>query len=576
VIENDVETIEDAIQRNMLKGDDKAVKQQKLYKSNMIMGLLFKSVKEQRELEAEREEAARELEKKDREEQGLNPESTPEKPQQPLKDRQGDALKEISAQMWSSTTKFDIDDSSNEKRSKFDFMVRENVVQKSLESDCFLYVEGAALEKNPEFLDIQQRDEDYARELQEENLSACDFDEEFENKFYVIQQRTKPKTGIFEQTAYFEKLFPSFKIQKPGRDYYGYTTFFLFLCALFVFMCYDDMSVDQDNYLKNSNNNIFKGDMVICLICVIVVIIIERYVNRTDTKVVSQQAASFDGDQKFFNKDDFFRQTTNRSMTVKLQTMNTQDLDIQSTDANNFLQAMYGGDEGNNAVDDSKTVITSQQKTKYVMHLAILVAVHVFCFWYLPITGNVKLYNSPLCDEQQGEFYGCKNFKQNPYLKVFYFILCVYLFLSALQIRDGLPIHKKPSSILQYDDNPLALIGAQVYQALPFIVEIRCLLDFTFSKTSLDIFQFWQLWMYHFELYAAKNGNISYTYKVLGSPTTKLDKCIFGVLFTTVFLLLLVGPLWFFSDVGGFVQPNPVKKADIALAFIISKSLSKD
>jgi piezo-type mechanosensitive ion channel component 1/2 len=30
-----------------------------------------------------------------------------------------------------------------------------------------------------------------------------------------------------------------------------------------------------------------------------------------------------------------------------------------------------------------------------------------------------------------------------------------------------------------------------VYQAIPFAVELRCLLDFTFSKTSLDIFQFW-------------------------------------------------------------------------------------
>tara|TARA_B110000285_G_scaffold229149_1_gene293355 strand:- start:198 stop:320 length:123 start_codon:yes stop_codon:yes gene_type:complete len=30
--------------------------------------------------------------------------------------------------------------------------------------------------------------------------------------------------------------------------------------------------------------------------------------------------------------------------------------------------------------------------------------------------------------------------------------------------------------------------GAQAFVAIPFLVEIRCVLDFTMSKTSLDIF----------------------------------------------------------------------------------------
>ena len=47
---------------------------------------------------------------------------------------------------------------------------------------------------------------------------------------------------------------------------------------------------------------------------------------------------------------------------------------------------------------------------------------------------------------------------------------------------------KKPSSVLQYDDSPLALIGSKIYAGIPFATEIRCLLDYTFSKTSLDNF----------------------------------------------------------------------------------------
>jgi piezo-type mechanosensitive ion channel component 1/2 len=150
------------------------------------------------------------------------------------------------------------------------------------------------------------------------------------------------------------------------------------------------------------------------------------------------------------------------------------------------------------------------------------------------------------------------------------------MLLSALQIRYGFPIMKKPSSVLQYNEDPLFVVLANVYSGLPFIVELRSLLDFTFSKTSLDIFQFWQLWMYNYELFCAKNGNYSYTYKVLGSKTWWLDKIIFGWLFSTIIMLLLVGPLFFFSDVGGFVAPNPVSSGDFKISMIITKQLTAD
>jgi hypothetical protein len=117
---------------------------------------------------------------------------------------------------------------------------------------------------------------------------------------------------------------------------------------------------------------------------------------------------------------------------------------------------------------------------------------------------------------------------------------------------------KKPSSVLQYDDNPLAVIGANVYYSIPFAIELRCLLDFTFSKTALDNFQFWQLFMYHMDLYLAKNGNVSYVRKILGEPIWLIDKIIFGWLITFIVLMLLVGPFIFFSDIGGFTAPNPV------------------
>jgi len=66
-------------------------------------------------------------------------------------------------------------------------------------------------------------------------------------------------------------------------------------------------------------------------------------------------------------------------------------------------------------------------------------------------------------------------------------IILLYLTLSSLQLSYGFPIMKKPSSVLQYY-NDLAKVGADIFYAIPFAVELRCLLDFTVSKTSLDMF----------------------------------------------------------------------------------------
>ena len=100
--------------------------------------------------------------------------------------------------------------------------------------------------------------------------------------------------------------------------------------------------------------------------------------------------------------------------------------------------------------------------------------------WYCTI--NLTATTSEL-----KEYYGCKNFHNNPALKGLYLFLCMYMCLSAIQLSYGFPIMRKPSSVLNYD-NDLAKIGSDVFAMIPFLVELRCLIDFTFHKTSLDMF----------------------------------------------------------------------------------------
>jgi len=131
--------------------------------------------------------------------------------------------------------------------------------------------------------------------------------------------------------------------------------------------------------------------MAMTVIVILVVMIIERYANRSDTKKVEENKLVTEEDQKkksFFSNDDIMkRTTTQRSMTVKLKTVKTSDLDMSSGAAQEFLNSFDKGDDDND-VEDSRTKITKQQKTKFILHWVVLFAIHIYVFWFIPIKGN--------------------------------------------------------------------------------------------------------------------------------------------------------------------------------------------
>lgn len=144
----------------------------------------------------------------------------------------------------------------------------------------------------------------------EDCISAGDFEDDLENKIDNVKDKDKPKPGFFENIKYFDRLFPNLKIQKPGFDLYASTTFFLGILAVYVFMFFDKLTVNETEFLKGAQetNNIFKGEMSICLILIISIIILERYINRSDTKAEQKSilSKSHSDSQCFFNKEQFF------------------------------------------------------------------------------------------------------------------------------------------------------------------------------------------------------------------------------------------------------------------------------
>lgn len=268
------------------------------------------------------------------------------------------------------------------------------------------------------------------------------------------------------------------------------------------------------------------------------------------------------------------RAQTNRSMTVKLKTMKTADLDINDQGSQELLNEM--ADDQDQQDIESFAKVSKQQKLKFIMHWIILISSHYFVFFYIPFKGNDDLYgpeDGPLCDDANLEKfkYGCRNFHSSIYLIIFYTLICAYLWVSAIQMRYGFPTFKIASSIMASSEWYYGILGI-IYMQIPFAAELRCLFDFVFTNTALDIFQYWQLFNYHIEMFCAKCGNSSYEEKVYSAPVL-FEDLIIGYALLFVLMFLLIGPILLFSEYA-FTGINPVHEAHISVALVVSKKLS--
>ncbi len=94
---------------------------------------------------------------------------------------------------------------------------------------------------------------------------------------------------LLYQNAYFERLFPSIKEQKPGNDLYAIIASFQFLICLFLIFFYTKMDADVTITSDSLTYNQFSGQMVIALFLQIIILIIDRYNYKSKTFISIQE-----------------------------------------------------------------------------------------------------------------------------------------------------------------------------------------------------------------------------------------------------------------------------------------------
>jgi hypothetical protein len=98
-------------------------------------------------------------------------------------------------------------------------------------------------------------------------------------------------------------------------------------------------------------------------------------------------------------------------------------------------------------------------------------------------------------------------------------------------------------------------VSKAVYETwyyIPFLFELRTIIDWTFTSTALDVFQSIKLSQAQSDLYIAKCYNKPYRVKELGLEIKWYIKVLIGASLMAFIILLICGPILLFSTL------NPV------------------
>lgn len=161
-------------------------------------------------------------------------------------------------------------------------------------------------------------------------------------------------------------------------------------------------------------------------------------------------------------------------------------------------------------------------------------------------------------------------FQQRSALVVFYMVHCVYLWFGALQIRYGYPAFSG-SKYNYTSETAYTRLNEKLFPLImlsPFIFEMRALLDYVCTKTSLG----WAHWIlledtaaHLFQVKMEMRGRLSDATVLQGKQRQPLARKMLSAGVMLLFLLLcLLAPLWLFSSANPSTSANAITLADVS------------
>lgn len=190
-------------------------------------------------------------------------------------------------------------------------------------------------------------------------------------------------------------------------------------------------------------------------------------------------------------------------------------------------------------------------KVKVAYHAILVVFYHVWLLFVVPLLTS-------------------EDFRTQPILISFYLLKMAYLYLSSMQIMHGYPAFVQGQFLTDSNDpGMLRWLVYIAYRAIPFVYELRTLLDWTTTKTSLTFFEWLKLEDIYANLFLVKcRVSQDKTWKRnVGDPQAWYVKWGMGVLLFAGLSALIWFPLLILMQGSPGNQANPIVAATVSIGF---------
>lgn len=152
----------------------------------------------------------------------------------------------------------------------------------------------------------------------------------------------------------------------------------------------------------------------------------------------------------------------------------------------------------------------------------------------------------------------------NPWLVIFYFFWSYYFYNSALQIKHGFPMSPYKQAFSNDTSAPTYWIW-RTYKAIPFIWEMKVIIDWTVTSTCLDLFQWFKLDDAYNTLYYNRVESDRRKERPEFRSREVWEKVLQGFCFAVLLIFVILAPIFLFSGINPIMVKNPIKGGDLTI-----------
>ncbi|CAD8086378.1 unnamed protein product [Paramecium primaurelia] len=365
-------------------------------------------------------------------------------------------------------------------------------------------------------------------------------------------------------------FFRAFSNMKPGKDVYPFMAGIQIILAIYIFLFYDQMkSMDSPSISELLKYSQFSGHMVVALLFQILCILIDRYILQYKPKSAQYSIIDvFFKSGNNLNQNQAMIQQFNQSKD-QLEPEEVKQIEIQ------MRQTVGGGqkqDDNNPPIIRKARSLSYSEKKQIEQKQVEQVALRYKYYFQVILLISINLYLLYQIRQSTCNVAGeCQYITYNIFMILFYMLICLYFFLSSIQIKYGINDQIAQNTLMKgYKFHNFVIF--KIYKLMPFLFELRTICDWAFSETSLTLFQWIKLEEIHSLLYLAKCNSYFFSNKKVGAKIAFHTKFSLGFLVILVLLALLFGPIFLYSPLNPTFQNDNLIGANIEVGLKINKT----